>query len=64
MVGWLKALLNADETRLYFAAVVACGLLTFHSMPDTVPFLVRLLTMALVQFTVGMAVRRDETGER
>lgn len=42
--------------------MMACGFLTFYSMPEAVPFLVRLATMVVVQFAVGRALQRQEFG--
>lgn len=42
----------------YIALVMACGFLTFYSLPDGVPFLVRLTMMVATQIAVGKAVRR------
>ena len=43
------------DTAGYVAVVMACGFITFYSLPDAVPFLVRLTTMALTQAGFGMA---------
>ena len=48
------------ETAWYIAVVMACGFITFYSLPDGIPFLVRLSTMVMTQFGMGMALRRTE----
>ena len=42
----------------FIATVMACGFITFHSMPEAVPFLVRLTMMVAMQFVVGRALQR------
>ena len=44
---------------LLIAAVMACGFLTFYSLPDGIPFLVRLTMMAATQVAVGKALQRE-----
>ena len=44
----------------FIAAVMACGFITFYSLPETMPFLVRLTMMVALQFAVGRALRRAE----
>ena len=53
--------LSAGRTREFLiATVMACGFLTFYSLPDGIPFLVRLTMMVAVQFAVGKALKREE----
>ena len=42
---------------LFIAKVMACGFITFYSLQDAMPFLVRLTMMAVTQITVGLALR-------
>ena len=51
--------INGRDAR-FIAAVMACGFLTFYSLPDGIPFLVRLTMMVAMQATVGRALRRAE----
>ena len=37
---------------------MACGFLAFYSLPDVLPFVVKLTIMATVQFAVGKALQR------
>ena len=45
---------------LSIAKVMACGFITFYSMPEAVPFLVRLTMMAVTQVAVGKTLRQEE----
>ena len=50
---------NVDSGDAWlFAVVMACGFLTFYSLPDEIPFLVRLTMMVPMQFAVGKALPR------
>ena len=49
---------NADAW--YIAVVMACGFITFYSLPDVVPFSGRLTMMALAQFGIGVMLRSAE----
>ena len=40
---------------------MACGFITFYSLPDAVLFLGRLTMMVLVQASIGIALKREET---
>ena len=52
--------LAAQRSReLFIATVMACGFLTFFSLPDGIPFLVRLTMMVATQCAVGKALRRE-----
>ena len=42
---------------LFIAKVMACGFITFYSMPEAVPFLVGLTMMVVMQFVVGKALQ-------
>ena len=42
---------------LFIAKVMACGFITFYSMPEAVPFLVRLTMMVATQVAVGKALQ-------
>ena len=44
----------------YIAVVVACGFITFYSLPDGIPFLGRLTMMVACQFSIGIAIRRAQ----
>ncbi len=44
---------------LFIAKVMACGFITFYSMPDAMPFLVRLTMMVVTQVVVGKAPQRE-----
>ena len=59
-VIYLMDLAAGRSRELFFATLVSCGLITFYSMPDGVPFLVRLATMVAVQIALGKALRREE----
>ena len=48
---------------LFIAKVMACGFITFYSMPEAVPFLVRLTMMVATQFVVGKALQRKYAQE-
>ena len=47
------------ETGAYVALVMAIGFITFYSMPEGVPFLVRLTMMVTMQIVVGKALRHE-----
>ena len=42
---------------LFIAKVMACGFITFYSLPDAMPFLVRLTMMVATQVAVGKALQ-------
>ena len=44
----------------FVGIVVACGFITFYSLPDVVPFLVRLTMMVALQFAVGRVLQSDD----
>ena len=44
----------------FIAKVMACGFITFYSIPEAVPFLVRLTMMVDTQVAVGKALKREE----
>ena len=48
------------NTVWYVAVVMACGFITFYSLPDVVPFLGRLTMMVLAQASIGLALRSRE----
>ena len=48
---------------LFIAKVMACGFITFYSMPEAVPFLIRLTMMVVTQFVVGKALQRKHAQE-
>ena len=57
--GRAKMTRNVDRgDAWFFAAVMACGFLTFYSLPDEIPFLIRLTMMVTMQFAVGKALQR------
>ena len=41
----------------YIAVITACGFITFNSVPDAMPFLVRLTMMASAQIAVDKALQ-------
>ena len=41
---------------LFIAKVMACGFITFYSLPDAMPFLVRLTMMAAGQVVAGKSL--------
>ena len=45
---------------LFIAKVMACGFITFYSLPEAVPFLVRLTMMVATQVAVGKALQREQ----
>ena len=45
---------------LFIAKVMACGFITFYSMPEAVQFLVRLTMMVVTQVVVGKTLQREE----
>lgn len=49
-----------NDTAWYVAGVMACGFITFYSLPDVVPFLVRLTMMVVVQAGVGTVLKSAE----
>ena len=44
----------------FIAKVMTCGFVTFYSMPEAVPFLVRLTMMVVTQVALGKALQREE----
>ena len=50
-----------NDTAWYIAVAMACGLIAFYSLPEVVPFLVRRATMLMVQASVGLTLRCEET---
>ncbi len=44
----------------YIGAVMACGFITFYSLPEIIPFLGRLTMMALVEGSIGFAFRETK----
>jgi hypothetical protein len=48
------------RTGAYVGLVMAIGFLVFHSMPDGIPFLVRLTMMVALQFAAGKALQQEE----
>ena len=50
-------LVRGGLLMLFIANVMACGFITFYSMPEAVPFLVRLTMMASAQIAVGKALQ-------
>ena len=56
--------LAAQRSReLFIATVMACGFITFYSLPDGIPFLVRLVVMVAAQYVVGRALKRRPEGQ-
>ncbi len=52
---------NINNAELWYIAVVmACGFITFYSLPDAVPFQGRLTMMVLVQGSIGLAIRETK----
>ena len=45
---------------LFIAKVMACGFITFYSIQEAVPFLVRLTMMVVTQVALGKAPQREE----
>ena len=60
VVIYLIDLTTGRSREWFIATVMACGFITFHSMPEAVPFLVRLATVVVVQFAVGRAMQLAE----
>ena len=56
----LNRLDDNAATALYIAVVMACGFITFYSLPDVVPFSGRLTMMVVLQLNIGVAVRRAQ----
>ena len=54
----LRRINNADAW--YIAVVMACGFITFYSLPDGIPFLGRLTMMVLTQISVGLVLKDKE----
>ena len=48
---------TAGRRMLFIAKVMGCGFITFYSLQDAMPFLVRLTMMAVTLITVGLALR-------
>ena len=38
MTTWLIDVITRSSIELYIAAVMACGFITFYSLPDGLPF--------------------------
>ena len=56
--------LAAQRSReLFIATVMACGFITFYSLPDGIPFLVRLVVMVATQYAAATALAREERGQ-
>ena len=58
MRGWLMrqrlaGFCGRSGTGFYIAVVMAIGFITFYSLPEAVPFLVRLMTMVAIQWLLG-----------
>ena len=45
----------------FVGIVVACGFITFYSLPDGIPFLGRLTMMVATQFGLGEALQGKES---
>ena len=45
------------ETGAYVALVMAVGFITFHSLPDGIPILVKLTMMMITQTVLGKTLR-------
>ena len=60
MSVWLTGVAVRRHRGMYIAAVMACGFITFYSLPDGIPFLVRLTMMGAMQAAVGRALRQKE----
>ena len=48
------------RTGAFFGLAMAIGFLTFYSLPDLIPFLVRLTMMVTAQVVMGNALQREE----
>jgi len=59
MSVWLTGVAVRRHRGMYIAAVMAIGFLMFYSLPDGIPFLVRLTMMVATQYAVGKAMRRE-----
>ena len=46
-----------NDTHWYISVVVGCGVITFYSLPDAVPFLVRMTMTVLAQVGIGVMLR-------
>ena len=44
---------------LFIATVMACGVITFYSLPDVLPFLVRLTMMVAIQVAAGKVLQQE-----
>ena len=44
----------------YIAVIMACGFITFYSLPDVTPFLVRLTMMVVTQIAVELTLRNAD----
>ena len=51
--------INYDVTW-YITVVMSCGFITFDSLPDGVPFLVRLTMMVVTQIAVRLTLRNAD----
>ena len=60
VVIYLIDLAAGRSRELLIATVMACGFLTFYSMPDGMPFLVRPAIMVTTQFALGIALRQAD----
>lgn len=54
--------LTRNENAWYVGAVMACGFIMFYSLPDVLPFLIRLTTMVATQVAVGEALKKAGAG--
>ena len=61
VVIYLIDLAEGRSREWFIATVMACGFLTFHSLPDGIPFLVRLTMMVAAQVVVGKALQRERS---
>ena len=51
------------QNACYIGVVMACGFITLCSLPDAIPFLVRLTMMVALPFAVGRALRWGYGGD-
>ena len=51
------------RTGAYVAIVMSVGFITFHALPDGIPFPVRLAMVAVTQVAVGKAMQREDEGK-
>ena len=58
--AWLAEIADQRSQEFYIDVVIAIEFISFCSLPDGMPFLVRLTMIEVTQFTVGKWLQREE----